>query len=94
MVLGADCAPINRTIECTAAYKAAAGHLARRDSDHQVVRSRSALQAEPDGSNVRRWAGTEGQDFLTNNRDPNIDFAVMHLWVDNWLVRLCMQPQT
>jgi hypothetical protein len=34
-----------------------------------------------------RWAGTEGQDFLTNSQDPNIDFAVMHLWVDNWLVR-------
>lgn len=39
-----------------------------------------------------RWAGTEGQDFLANSQDPNIDFAVMHLWVDNWLVRGCKLP--
>lgn len=39
------------------------------------------------GIDCHRWAGTEGQDFNTNSATPGIDFATIHLWVDNWLVR-------
>lgn len=31
------------------------------------------------------WAAQEGQDFLTNNVVPSIDFATVHIWMDNWL---------
>ncbi|GAB4814281.1 hypothetical protein N2152v2_001327 [Parachlorella kessleri] len=31
-----------------------------------------------------KWARWAGQDFVPNHDSPNIDFAVMHLWPDNW----------
>ena len=31
------------------------------------------------------WASQEGQDFLTNNVVPDIDFATTHIWMDNWM---------
>ena len=34
-------------------------------------------------------AAGEGQDFIEDHSDPNIDFATIHSWVDNWAVRLC-----
>eukprot|EP00850_Spirogloea_muscicola_P015248 SM000115S23927 [mRNA] locus=s115:260909:264646:- [translate_table: standard] len=30
------------------------------------------------------WASNTGQDFILNHRLPSIDFAVAHLWTDNW----------
>ena len=30
------------------------------------------------------WAFTTGQDFVENHAIPEIDFAVAHLWPDNW----------
>lgn len=30
------------------------------------------------------WAGNVGQDFVAQHSSPDIDFAVMHLWGDNW----------
>lgn len=31
------------------------------------------------------WASQEGQDFLTNNVVPDVDFATVHIWMDNWM---------
>lgn len=30
------------------------------------------------------WASEEGQDFIADHDSPDIDFAVAHLWPDNW----------
>jgi hypothetical protein len=30
------------------------------------------------------WAYSTGQDFSAQHASPDIDFAVMHLWPDNW----------
>ena len=33
------------------------------------------------------WPAGEGQDFIADHSSPNIDFATIHSWVDNWAVR-------
>ena len=30
------------------------------------------------------WAATNGQDFIYDHQDRNIDFATTHLWPENW----------
>eukprot|EP00899_Mesostigma_viride_P027392 jgi/Mesvir1/7838/Mv25064-RA.5 len=35
--------------------------------------------------NPAPWATGMGQDFYMNHNVPNIDFAVYHLWPDNWI---------
>ncbi|GMH40607.1 hypothetical protein BSKO_08511 [Bryopsis sp. KO-2023] len=32
------------------------------------------------------WAKRSGQDFIRNHQPEAIDFAAIHLWVDNWMV--------
>ena len=34
-----------------------------------------------------RWAVEQGQDFVTDCGQDNVDFCSIHLWPDNWLVR-------
>lgn len=41
--------------------------------------SRGSADANPE-----MWALTTGQDFIANHDIPDIDFAVAHLWPDNW----------
>ena len=36
-------------------------------------------------ANPGPWAALEGVDFVRNHRVPGIDFAAMHLYVDQWL---------
>lgn len=43
--------------------------------------SRGSVEANPEV-----WALTTGQDFIANHDIPEIDFAVAHLWPDNWYV--------
>eukprot|EP01025_Chloroclados_australasicus_P023458 TRINITY_DN2376_c0_g1_i8.p1 TRINITY_DN2376_c0_g1~~TRINITY_DN2376_c0_g1_i8.p1 ORF type:complete len:1394 (-),score=237.96 TRINITY_DN2376_c0_g1_i8:1244-5095(-) len=31
------------------------------------------------------WALQEGQDFIANHRSDAIDFATVHIWMDNWM---------
>jgi len=38
--------------------------------------------ANPEGTNS--WAFWEGQSFQVDHSDPNIDFAAIHLWMNNW----------
>ncbi len=33
------------------------------------------------------WPAAEGQDFIDDHASPDIDFATIHSWVDNWKVR-------
>ncbi len=35
-------------------------------------------------ANPEVWSLTTGQDFVANHAIPEIDFAVAHLWPDNW----------
>jgi hypothetical protein len=32
------------------------------------------------------WPTAEGQDFIDDHASPDIDFATIHSWVDNWKV--------
>jgi len=32
----------------------------------------------------RHWAAKTGQDFSLNHAHPGVDYAALHLWVDNW----------
>jgi len=41
-----------------------------------------------EGANPEPWALATGQDFVANHAIPEIDYAVAHLWPDNW-VRRC-----
>lgn len=36
--------------------------------------------------NPAEWAGDMGQDFVANTDIPEIDFATVHAWPDNWLI--------
>lgn len=39
-------------------------------------------EANPSGS--RSWAGDQGQNFISNHADKNIDYAGIHMWIQNW----------
>lgn len=34
--------------------------------------------------NPADWAGRTGQDFEKDHSAPDIDFATVHVWPDNW----------
>lgn len=36
--------------------------------------------------NPQAWARELGQDFVMNTNLPNIDFATVHAWPDNWML--------
>lgn len=36
------------------------------------------------GVKYSEWAAEEGQNFILDHSSPNISFATMHLWPDNW----------
>lgn len=36
--------------------------------------------------NPQAWARELGQDFVLNTNLPNIDFATVHAWPDNWML--------
>ena len=36
-------------------------------------------------SNPGAWASLLGVDFVRNNKAPGIDYATMHVYVDQWL---------
>lgn len=38
--------------------------------------------ANPSGNNS--WAGDQGQNFVSNHADKNIDYAGIHMWIQNW----------
>lgn len=35
-------------------------------------------------ANPHDWAEDSGQDWMPNHQAPNIDFATIHVWPDNW----------
>ncbi len=41
------------------------------------------LYANPYKGANPTWAGHAGQDFVLNHDSPNVDYAVMHLWVSS-----------
>jgi hypothetical protein len=68
-----------------------AAYIKSIDSNHLLSTGEEGFYAS-DGSsrssatrvNPEVWAGSTGQDFLRNHAVPEIDFAVAHLWPDNW----------
>jgi len=36
--------------------------------------------------NPAEWAGDMGQDFVANTDIPEVDFATVHAWPDNWMI--------
>lgn len=34
--------------------------------------------------NPQKWGEEIGQSFATDHLAPNIDFATVHIWPDNW----------
>ena len=58
------------------------------DSNHLLSTGEEGFYASDSrGSqrvNPEVWAATTGQDFIKNHAVPEIDFAVAHLWPDNW----------
>jgi mannan endo-1,4-beta-mannosidase len=41
-------------------------------------------QAGSNPSGWESWAAHEGQNFLYDHSDPNIDYTAIHLWIQNW----------
>lgn len=39
-------------------------------------------EANPSGNNS--WAGDQGQNFIANHADEHIDYAGIHMWIQNW----------
>lgn len=65
-----------------------ARYVKRLDPNHMLSTGEEGFYAgDARGSarvNPEVWAATTGQDFLANHAVPEIDFAVAHLWPDNW----------
>lgn len=36
--------------------------------------------------NPQAWASDMGQDFMANTAIPDVDFATVHAWPDNWML--------
>lgn len=43
-----------------------------------------ALQTAANPQGINSWANSEGQSFVADHSVPGIDFAGIHLWVNNW----------
>ena len=65
-----------------------AKYVKRLDPNHMLSTGEEGFYAgDARGSarvNPEVWASTTGQDFIANHAVPEIDFAVAHLWPDNW----------
>jgi len=61
------------------------------DTNHLVTTGEEGLygpsatnKANPGARDGGTWAAEEGQDFIADHSSPNIDFATIHSWPDNW----------
>ena len=67
-----------------------AAFIKRLDGNHLVttgIEGFYSAQGNPgraDAVNPGGWAGQLGQDFVALHSSPDVDFAVVHLWSDNW----------
>ena len=62
-----------------------ARYIKRLDPNHLLSTGEEGFYAgRGSGVNPEVWASTTGQDFIANHAVPEIDFAVAHLWPDNW----------
>lgn len=43
--------------------------------------------------NPQAWAADMGQDFVLNTDIPDVDFATVHAWPDNWMLSQVRQQQ-
>ena len=66
-----------------------AKYVKRLDPNHMLSTGEEGFYDMGDARGSARvnpevWASTTGQDFIANHAVPEIDFAVAHLWPDNW----------
>ncbi|KAL4437017.1 hypothetical protein ABPG75_004156 [Micractinium tetrahymenae] len=74
-------------------YGDMSAHLKSIDPNHMVTTGAEGFFAEGDtyedlnpGTDGTLWGPRSGQDFRANHAHPDIDYAIMHMWVDNWRV--------
>ncbi|KAL4432447.1 hypothetical protein ABPG77_001746 [Micractinium sp. CCAP 211/92] len=74
-------------------YAEMSAHLKSIDPNHMVTTGAEGFFVEGDayedldpGTDYLMWGPRSGQDFRANHAHPGIDYAVIHMWVDNWLV--------
>lgn len=46
----------------------------------------SSQYASADPTDGNKWGPRSGQDFVANHASADIDYAVIHMWPDNWAV--------
>eukprot|EP00803_Ostreobium_quekettii_P000277 evm.model.scf_996.1 EVM.evm.TU.scf_996.1 scf_996:6145-15734(-) len=57
------------------------------DPDHLVTVGTEGFfgaDSQMEGRNPQGWAGKMGQNFTLNHMAPHVDFATIHIWLDNW----------
>jgi mannan endo-1,4-beta-mannosidase len=62
-------------------------HVKGLDPNHMVTIGEEGFYAGGAGAGANPpggWATTEGQDFVADHEDDNIDFATFHAWPTNW----------
>jgi mannan endo-1,4-beta-mannosidase len=69
--------------------KEMAAHVKSLDSNHLLTVGEEGFYRTTTaslGANPGSWAAEYDQDFVVDHSDPNIDFATMHGWPDQWKV--------
>ena len=71
-------------------YHDIAAHIKSVDPNHLVTTGEegffdeSSKYAAADPTDGNLWGPRSGQDFVANHDSPDIDYAVIHLWPNNW----------
>lgn len=64
-----------------------AAYVKQEDPKHMVTIGSEGFYSKDsphDVDNPQNWAKYMGQDWVGNHLSPNIDFATIHVWPDNW----------
>lgn len=64
-----------------------AAFVKQEDPKHMVTIGSEGFyskESEFVGDNPQTWAQDMGQNWTGNHQTPDIDFATIHVWPDNW----------
>jgi hypothetical protein len=65
-------------------------HVRSLDSNHLITIGSEGFYGDSTPElmqyNPQAWARELGQDFVLNTNLPNVDFATVHAWPDNWML--------
>lgn len=83
-----------RCYQCSSSVSAwistMAAYVKSLDANHLVTVGEegffdsSSTWANSDPMGIGSWAQSEGQDFVSDHSDANVDYATIHLWPNNW----------